>query len=72
MTEHIHSRTGDDQEFRMCVDHRAHVIRIERTEKDVQDVWKAIDGMRKWVIMGSGSAILCLITILVQVILKFT
>ena len=70
--EHTHSRVGDNPEFRICVYHHEHISRIERTEKDVQDVWRAIDGMRRWVIMGSGSAILCLITILVQIILKFT
>ena len=50
----------------ICVFHHEHKARIERMERDNNDIWKAIDKMRNWVIVGAGSTVLCLVGILVQ------
>ena len=46
-----------------CSYHHEHLSRIERCEMDIQDLWKSIDRMKTWVILGSGSMILALIAI---------
>ena len=70
--QHVHERAGDNTspEFRICVYHREHTTKIERTEKDVDAVWHAINVMRGWVIAGCGAMILCLIGIITQITLK--
>ena len=57
--------------FRMCVYHKEHETRIKRTEEDVQDIWKNLAAMQKWVIVGSGSTVLALLAILFQVVIKY-
>lgn len=40
-----------------CNDHSGHCSRIHRAENDIQRIWKAIDQMRTWVILGMASVL---------------
>jgi hypothetical protein len=41
-----------------CGDHSGNCSRIERAENDIQCIWKAIDQMRTWVILGMAALVL--------------
>jgi len=58
-------------EFRMCVYHKEHKAIMDRNAHDIQDIWRSIDKMRTWVIIGSGSMVLTLIGIVFQFIIKY-
>lgn len=62
---------ADKAEFRMCVYHLAHDEKLMRNDKDHDDLWKAINVMRAWVVAGSASTIFCLVGIIVQVVLIY-
>jgi hypothetical protein len=57
-------------EFRMCVFHLAHEKQIEKLEKACDEIWRAINTMRAWVIAGCGAMIMCLIGVIFQVLTK--
>jgi hypothetical protein len=50
---------GEKPEFRICVYHMEHKNMLDRHEK-------MIDRMIGWVIAGAGSAILCLVGLVIQ------
>lgn len=41
-----------------CDVHSEHVIRIGRSERDIQEIWRAIDHMRYAVMAGMGAVVL--------------
>jgi hypothetical protein len=49
--------------------HTEHKWRLDEGERDRRDLWKAINSMKAWVVVGSGSMILTLIGILAQFII---
>ena len=61
----------EEVDFRICVYHHEHKSIMERNGKDIQDLWKSIDTMKTWVILGSGSMVLTLMGVAVQVFLHF-
>ena len=62
--------TNGSPEFRICVFHKEHDSMITRNAKDIQDLWKSIDGIRNWVVVGCASMVLCLIGIVAQILTK--
>lgn len=60
-----------EPEFRMCIYHKEHEATMRRNASDIQDIWRSIDKMKTWVIVGSGSMVLTLIGIVFQFVLKY-
>jgi hypothetical protein len=61
-------KRDNEPEFRMCVFHREHDYRLKTNEKSVEDIWKAINTMRNWVVVGSGSMILSLVLVVINLL----
>ena len=40
---------------KICNDHNEHKSRLERNEKDIQRIWKEINMMKTWVIVGMAA-----------------
>lgn len=53
-----------------CQNIRACTIIMDRNSTDIQSVWKSIDRMKTWVIMGSGSMMISLGVVLFQYFLN--
>lgn len=45
-------------------------VQIVRNASDIRDVWTAIDRMRNWVIVSSGSVLLFVLTAIVNYIIS--
>jgi hypothetical protein len=67
MNEHLHHREIDN--MNVCLEHSGQCANIENIKSDIaaKDAlntanhaaqWRAIDGMRRWVISGMGALIL--------------
>lgn len=53
-----------------CATHSQHASRIHRNEDDIQDIWRAIDHMKTWVILGMGALLLQLILYVGKILLN--
>ena len=64
-----HHRAGEGgPEFRYCVFHKEHEFRLDANESTLKEVWGAINTIKNWVVVGAGSAILCLAGFLFEVL----
>lgn len=53
-----------------CLDHSGIKKGMKELEKQNVAQWKCINQIKTWVIFGSGSMILCLVAIVIQLIIE--
>ena len=56
MENHQHRRMGDDM-INPCCEHSGVCTDMKNVKKAVDDIWRAINQMRTWVVLGMGTLI---------------
>lgn len=51
-----------------CLHHEGHEARIDNNEKNIQDLWKGLNEMKRWIIGGMGSTIIAMAVFIANIL----
>jgi len=59
----ILSMIRNEEPMNHCADHSGFCARLDAHEKAIDQLWKAVNGIKAWIIAGMGSMIVYFLTV---------